>query len=100
MRYESNPRHGKPWQRGRRGSLCPKTVSGETAQKLLSGSAVVGDKRYAVHDGRAYRAQEHGSDAWHGYPITWREVPESLRRIWLAEGRVRKRDMKKRRDAP
>ena len=95
MRYESNPKHRQPWQRGRRGSLCPETVGLKAARRLLSDSEPVGDKRYAVHEGRAYCAQEHEADAWHGYPVGWREVPESLRRAWLAQGRLRKQDVRK-----
>ena len=26
MKYESNPKHREPWQRGKRGGLCPKNV--------------------------------------------------------------------------
>ena len=95
MRYESNPKHKQPWQRGRSGSLCPETVDLETARRLLSDSEPVGDKRYAVHEGKAYCAQEHRADAWHGYPVGWREVPESLRRTWRRQGRVRRRDIEK-----
>ena len=95
MRYESNPKHRQPWQRGRRGSLCPETVGLKAARGLLSASEPVGDKRYAVHEGRAYCAQEHGAGAWHGYPVGWREVPESLRRMWLAQGCLRKQDVRK-----
>ena len=93
MRYECNEKHKRPWQRGRHGSLCPKAMDPATAQE--SDSEPVGDKRYAVHEGRAYCAQEHGADAWHGYPVGWVEVHESLRRRWLAEGRLRRPDMKK-----
>ena len=95
MRYESNPKHKQPWQRGRSGSLCPETVDLETARRLLSDSVPVDGKRYAVHEGRAYCAQKHGADTWHGYPVGWREVPESLRRTWLREERLRRRDVRK-----
>ena len=40
MEYESNPKHSDPWQRGRRGSLCPKEVR-PIAEKLLEGSELV-----------------------------------------------------------
>lgn len=92
MRYESSPKHRQPggWR-----SLCPKAIDPRTAQALLSGSVAVGNKRYAVHDGRAYCAHEHGGDVWHGYPVGWVAVPESLRRAWLAEGRLQRQDMRK-----
>ena len=95
MRYESNPKHKQPWQRGRRGSLCPETVDLETARRLLSDSELVGNKRYAVHEGRAYCAQKHGADAWHGYPVGWVEVPGILRRKWREDGRLQRGDMRK-----
>ena len=95
MRYESNPKHKQPWQRGCSGSLCPETVDLKTARRLLSDSEPVDGKRYAVHEGRAYCAQKHGADTWHGYPVGWREVPESLRRTWLGQGRLRRRDVRK-----
>ena len=95
MRYESIDKHGKPWQQGRRGSLCPKAIGPKTAQALLSGSVAVGNKRYAVHEGRAYCAHKHGADLWHGHPVGWGKVPKSLRERWRKEGRVRRRDMKK-----
>ena len=41
----------------------------------------------------AYRAQQHGTEVWHGYPVGWVEVPESLRNKWRAEGRVQKKDI-------
>ncbi len=66
---------------------------------MLAGSEAVGRKRYAEHGGRAYCAQEHRADTWHGYPVCWREVPESLRDKWIKAGRLRRRDVKRRRGA-
>ena len=68
MRYESNPKHSDPWQRGRRGTLCPPDVR-PLAQQLLDASVEVGSKRYATHNGVAYCAQGNRSDVWHGYPV-------------------------------
>ncbi len=92
MRYESSRKHRQPggWH-----SLCPKAIDSETALALLAGSVAMGKKRYAVHDGRAYCAHEHGSDVWHGFPVGWEKVPKSLRIKWLREGRVRRRDIKR-----
>ena len=94
MKYESNRKHSEPWQRGRRGSLCPKEVRG-IAAKLLVGSELVETKRYAVHDGKAYCAQEGPPSIWHGYPIGWKEVPPKLRGRWRKQRRVSNRDIKK-----
>ena len=95
MRYECSRKHKQPWQRGRRGSLCPESIDLATARVLLSGSEPVGNKRYATHEGKAYCAQEHGADVWHGYPVGWVDVPESLRRTWLKQMRLKRRDVKK-----
>jgi hypothetical protein len=94
VRYECNPKHQEPWQPGRKGTLCPRDIDQAMAQQLLADSQSVGDKRYVVHGGRAYRAQQHGTDVWHGYPVGWVEVPEKLRTKWLAEGRVQRRNIR------
>ena len=93
LRYDSNRKHSEPWQRGRRGSLCSKEVR-PVAAELLRSSEVDGSKRYAVHQGKAYCAQEH-REGWHGYPVGWVEVPERLRRMWQASGEVSKRDIRR-----
>ena len=92
MRYESNSKHSEPWQRGRRGSLCPREVRG-IAQALLADSEPVEARRYAVHDGKAYCAQEDRPGVWHGYPIGWKEVPPKLRIRWRKQRRVSRRDI-------
>lgn len=94
MRYESSLQHKEPWQRGRRGALCPKEIDAASAQQLLADSGADGDVRYAVHEGRAYSARQHGPDVWHGYPVGWIGVPERIRRKWLDEQRVRRRDIR------
>lgn len=94
MRYEGNLKHKEPWQRGRRGALCPKEITSEIAQRLLTESELADDTRYAAYEGKAYCARQHGADVWHGYPVGWVRVPERLRRKWLDEQRVRRRDIK------
>ena len=95
MRYESNPKHSDPWQRGRRGARCPRNIDVERAQQLLSSSEVFGNKRYAVSEGQAFCAQQHGCDVWHGYPVGWVAVPVAIRKQWLDAGRVRRRDIQR-----
>ena len=95
MRYKSNPKHGDPWQQGRRGTPCPPDIDRKLAERLLAQSEPSGTARYAVREGRAYCARQDGNDVWHGYPLGWKEVPESLRRRWLKEGLVRRRDIKR-----
>ena len=92
MQYESNPKHSEPWQRGKKGSLCPKDMR-SLAQQLLDGSVLVDENRYAFYDGKAYCAQEHGPDRWHGYPIGWKEVPPALVQQWTKAGLIKRRDI-------
>jgi hypothetical protein len=97
MKYEGNPKHKEPWQRGQKGSLCDKEVH-PLAEKLLKESCLVGQARYAVHNGKAYCAREHAKDCWHGYPVGWVEVPSKLKRRWVKEKRVTKRELDKYRE--
>ena len=96
MEYESNPKHSEPWQRGRRGSLCPEEVRGIAAE-MLAGSELVEARRYAVFGGKTFCAQEHRQGVWHGYPVGWKEVSPELRGRWRRLGRVRNRDIKQNR---
>jgi hypothetical protein len=94
LRYEPNPKHKEPWQRGARGSLCPKEADGPA---LLAASLVDPEhpgKRYATDGHRAYCGQEHHPGRWHGYPVQWREVPPKVRSGLVAGNQVSKRDMK------
>ena len=93
LTYEGSPKHKHPWQRGRRGSLCPRHLSPVDAGKLLGGSIVYESKRYAAREGQAFCAQEHRQGLWHGYPVGWREVPPAIRRQWISEGVIRRRDL-------
>jgi len=101
VRYEPNPKHKEPWQRGARGSLCPAHVDQSQAQKLLLTSIeVAGKGRFGTDGATAFQAQRHAADAWHGYPVGWKEVPEPVRSRWISEGVVRRRDVKRRWDDP
>jgi hypothetical protein len=90
--YESSPKHKEPWQRGRKGTLCPHG-QGLCPAKMLQDSIREGDTRYAVHNGVAYASHRHhvadGKEFWHGYPEAWVKVPEHIRRRWLRENRVK-----------
>jgi len=93
MVYESNPKHRDPWQPGRKGSLCPVSITTANAQALLEGSELDGKIRYATWEGRVFEAQEHQPGRWHGYPVGWVEVPEKLRRKWQTDGLVSRRQI-------
>ena len=92
--HDSNPKHKQSWQRGRRGSLCPAGLHAK-AQTLLLESVKVGKKRYAVHEGKAYCAQQHGKDLWHGYPVGWMDLPQSSRNQWISQNRLKRREVRK-----
>lgn len=83
--YESNPKHSEPWQSGKKGSLCEPGIR-ELADQLLLQSVLHNEKRFAVHDGRAYCAQQHSPNHWHGYPVGWVEVPPKFRTPDLGGG--------------
>lgn len=95
MLYDSNSKHSDPWQPGRRGSVCPKTIDQKTAQYLLLRSEVEGNKRYAFLDGQAYCAQEHRPGLWHGYPVGRVAVPMRLRQKWQHDDVVRRSDFRR-----
>jgi hypothetical protein len=92
--YEPNPKHKEPWQRGARGSLCPAHADGP----VLFASSEVDPrnpgKRYATDGRQPYCGQEHRPGRWHGYLVQWREVPATLRRQWVADKKVSKRDLR------
>lgn len=95
MKYEPNPKHKEPWQRGARGSLCPRGADGPTLLECSVPDPGGSGKRYATDGVRAYCGHEHdpGAGAWHGFPVQWREVPEKLRREWIKENVVTKRSL-------
>lgn len=95
MQYEPSDKHKTPWQRGKRGSLCPRSVDVADAQTMLDSSLLEGKKRYASDGSRAYCAQEHIADRWHGYPVGWEEVPPKIRAELVERDGVSRRDIRR-----
>ena len=95
MLYEPNDKHKKPWQRGKQGSLCPRSIDSERAQTMLDASVADGRKRYASDGARAYCAQQHVVDHWHGYPVGWEEVPPKIRAQLVERHGVSPRDLRR-----
>jgi cytochrome c peroxidase len=93
LQYQPNPKHKPLPTPGRHGSICPKDVN---AQALLLGSEVYGKKRYATNGLDAFCAQCHDVDhnLWHGYPVSWAEVPPRIRTIWVKNGTVARRTIR------
>lgn len=94
MRYEPNPKHKEPWQRGARGSLCPRDADGAALLAASEPDPNHPGKRYATDGRRAYCGHEHSPGRWHGFPIEWRKVPAKIRDGWLADRRVTKRGIR------
>jgi hypothetical protein len=92
--YEPNPKHKEPWQRGRKGSLCP-SMPLALVRSLLANSMPHGNKRYACYQEQAYCAQEHAQGRWHGYPVAWDEVPPQIKNAWIAQEQVTKSQTKR-----
>jgi hypothetical protein len=95
--YERNPKH-KSWLQpfDPDASLCP-AWSHALAQTLLNDSQTdpSSGARYAVHDGMAFAARLTIGTIWHGYPVSWSEVPEAIRENMVAAKKVTRRQMKK-----
>ncbi len=92
LTYESNPKHKPIPIPGRHGSICPSSANGSL---LLSQSDLVGNKRYATDGENAYCAQQHAPDTWHGYPVSWDEVPPRLVAQWVAAEKVQRRTIRR-----
>lgn len=98
--YEPNPKHKEPWQRGRKGTLCPHTTL-LNPSAMLKKSILAHKKRYAIFEGTAFAAQCHKVDQatateyWHGYPEAWMNIPPFLIKQWIEEGRLTKKDIRR-----
>jgi len=95
LRYQHNRKHKEPWQPGRRGSLCPPDIGLPQAQQLLKDSLSDGQHRYAVSNGRPFKGQDDGTGVWHGYPVGWVEVPESVRKSFRDSNLVKRHDIQR-----
>lgn len=92
LTYEPNPKHKPIPTPGRHGPICPRHADGPT---LLLESELVGQKRYATDGERAYCAQQHVPNRWHGYPVNWDEVPPSVIAKWVAADKVQRKAIRR-----
>jgi hypothetical protein len=92
--YEPNPKHKPIPQPGRRGSICPPGADGPG---LLKVSDQIDRQRYATDGTQAFMAQCHDSvrNLWHGYPVSWDEVPPKLVAKWISEAKVDRRTVRR-----
>ncbi|MBF0582747.1 MAG: hypothetical protein HQL80_00785 [Magnetococcales bacterium] len=97
LKYIPNPKHKEPWQRGRKGALCP-SWSHSIAQILLEESVEDPTSshkaRYATRCGLAFKAHPDGQGGWHGFPVGWNEVPDKIRNQWLKDKKIQRRDLR------
>ena len=75
------------------GTKCP-PWSPARAQELLDASEAMGNKRVATRHGLAFVAQYGNDGTWDGYPESWDKIDQSIRSRWLAEKRVKRRDLR------
>ncbi len=94
LRYRSTEKHSQPWQPGRKGSLCPSEIDVLKVGELLDQSIEFDNRRFAAYQGKSFVGQCSGG-VWHGYPVGWVEVPEPVRREFVASGTVRRSDQRK-----
>jgi hypothetical protein len=102
--YVGNPKHKNMPHRGVHGSPCPDSIDERRAQELLDSSDpdpkhLDGQgKRYCTDGNDAFCAQCHDQvrNEWHGYPVTWPEVPPAIRARWLRAGTVQRRTIRQR----
>ena len=89
VQYRPRNKHKQYPSPGRRGSICPKDVD---APQLLRDSVPDGNQRYATDGERAYCAQcdDPEQDIWHGYPVSWNDVPQKIVNGWINERLVRR----------
>ena len=91
--YRASPKHCEPITAEKPGTKCPRW-SAARAQELLDQSEAMGHKRVVTRHGLAFVAQLTGDGTWHGYPEAWDQIDGEIRKRWLEEGRLRRRDLR------
>lgn len=111
--YRGHTKHKNRPTGGAKGTLCPewthKTPTGgfaddpyrhpweqTEAATLFAGAEfdLSTRRRYATADGIAFEAKPTNDGTWHGYPIPWESVPGTIRKKWLGDGRVTRKQIK------
>ena len=95
--YEPSPRHCEPITAENPGVKCP-DWSTTIAQDLLNTAHPVGDTLQATRNGvgfvaRRTRATED-AEYWHGYPEAWDRMDPGLKRQWVQDGLVSRRNLR------
>jgi hypothetical protein len=91
--YRPSNKHCEPLTAQKPGTKCPRW-SASRAQELLAASEVMGSKRVATLHGLAFIAQVDNNGVWHGYPEAWDKIDGAICARWLAENRIKRRDLR------
>ena len=91
--YRKSPKHCDPITAEKPGTKCPRW-SEARAQELLDTSLPMGQRRVNTRHGLAFIAADSNDGTWHGYPEAWDKIEGAIRSRWLAEGRIRRRDLR------
>lgn len=95
--YEASPRHCEPITAENPGVKCP-SWSVALAQELLNEAELVGGALQATRDGVGFigrlTLETLEGQVWHGYPEAWDRMDPDLKKRWLTEKRISKRDLR------
>lgn len=96
--YERSGRHSEPITAQNPGVKCP-PMSYSDAQKILDSAERVGNTLQATHAGVGYVARRtritKDGEIWHGYPEAWDKMNLNLKKRWLKQGLIKRRDIRK-----
>lgn len=113
--YRGSLKHKNRPAQGRKGTCCPEwthqTAAGgfagdvsrhswaETRAHSLFEDAKTDPsapgRKFATERGIAFEAKPTNDGTWHGFPVPWEEVPAPLKDGWLADGTLRKKDLRR-----
>ena len=95
--YEASPRHCEPITAENPGVKCP-PWSAAVAQELLNRATLVGGALQATKNGVGFvgrlTIQNAEGQFWHGYPEAWDNMDPNLKKHWLNENVITKRDLR------
>ncbi len=95
--YEPSPRHCEPITAETPGVKCP-PWSVAVAQELLNKAKLVGGALQATENGVGFvgrlTLETAEGQVWHGYPEAWDAMDPDLKKRWLAEKVISKRDLR------
>ena len=87
--YEGSPKH-KSWLRpfDPDATQCPAwSHEGRSTCSTTASLILRVKRRFATHRGMAFAARPPRADIWHGYTVPWAEVPESVRKRFVRDGK-------------